>query len=65
MLASHHRRHDGATGPADTGSDRPRKGEPSYATGSAASYRFLQGGAACERDYQRTIATIFIALPLL
>ena len=36
MLASHHRRHDCAARPADTRSNRPREGEPGYATSSAA-----------------------------
>jgi hypothetical protein len=53
MLASHHRRHDSAAGPADTRSNRPGEGEPSYATSSAASDGFLHGCAAGEYDHQR------------
>jgi hypothetical protein len=41
MLASHHRRHDCAARPADTASNRPREGEPGYATSSAARDGFL------------------------
>ena len=36
MLASHHRRHYCAARPADTRSNRPREGEPVYATSSVA-----------------------------
>jgi len=50
MLASHHWCHDSAAGPADTRSNRPREGEPSYATSSAATDGFLHGCAARERD---------------
>ena len=53
ILASHHRRHDSAAGPAYTGSDRPREGEPGYATSGTASYGFLHGGTASDSDYQR------------
>jgi hypothetical protein len=52
MLASHHWCHDSAAGPADTRSNRPREGEPSYATSSAATDRFLHGCAAGEHNYQ-------------
>ena len=53
MLASHHRRHDCAARPTDTGSNRTREGKASYATSGTASDRLLHGGAASERDYQR------------
>ena len=48
MLASHHRRHDSAASPADTGSNRSGEGEPGYATSSAASDGFLHCRAAGE-----------------
>ena len=39
--ASHHWCHDCATRPSDTGSNRTREGEPSYATSGTTSGQFL------------------------
>jgi hypothetical protein len=52
MLASHHRRHYCAARPADTRSNRPREGEPGYATSSAARDGFLHCRAAGECEGQ-------------
>jgi len=52
MLASHHRCHDSAASPADTGSNRPRESEPRYATSSAANDGFLHDRATCEHKGQ-------------